>query len=161
MPTQPHHQTDPSAEVPDLDAFIGYNLKRAYILVETDFRAAMGDEGLSPRVFSALSFIVQFPNITQSELARQLGVERSGLVAIVDELEMRGFLTRALVPGDRRVQALIPTAAGRAAHGRALDKVRAHEERFFAGFTEEERQTLLALLLKTRAIAEDTGGGTE
>lgn len=142
---------DPSEAAFDLDGFIGYNLKRAYILVQADFRAAMGTEGLSPRVFSALSFVAQFPNITQSELARMLGVERSGLVAIVDELEKRGYLMRVLVPGDRRVQALIPTHQGKAAYRRALRVVRAHEDRFFAHFTQAERQTLLELLRKARA----------
>mgnify|MGYP001602657296 CR=1 FL=1 len=72
---------------PDLDDLVGYNLKRAYVIVQSDFRAALGRDGLSPRVFSALSLVVQFPNITQSELARMLGIERSGLVAIVDDLK--------------------------------------------------------------------------
>ena len=141
----------------DLEGFIGYNLKRAYIAVEADFRAAMEGDGLSPRVFAALSIVVQLPNITQSELARMLGVERSGLVAIVDELEASGYLSRALVPGDRRVQALIPTAAGRAAYEAALRRVKAHEDRFFGAFTDEERQDLLALLRKARAAAPGQG----
>ena len=97
----------------DLEGLIGYNLKRAYVIVSNDFRRSMGTNGFLPRVFSALSLIVHFPNITQSELARKLGLERSGLVAIIDELESRKFVSRQAVPGDRRVQALAPTAAGK------------------------------------------------
>ena len=137
-------------DTPDLEGFIGYNLKRAYVIVQNDFRAALGEDGFAPRVFSALSLVVQFPEITQSELARRLGIERSGLVAIVDDLEKRGMLKRTLVPGDRRVQALVPTAAGQAAYASARETVLAHEARLFAPLTAEERATLVALLHKIR-----------
>lgn len=140
----------PEAGSSDLEHLVGYNLKRAYVAVQTDFREAFGQDGLAPRVFSALSLINEHPNITQSELARRLGIERSGLVAIVDELEGRGYLARTSVPGDRRVQALVPTEAGRSAYADAVTTVRAHEDRMFSVLSAEERQTLLRLLKKIR-----------
>ena len=148
---------DPLAgpEQPQLDGLIGYNIKRAYVVIQADFRAALGDGGLSPRVYSALSLVVQFPQITQSALARHLGIERSGLVAIVDDLEGRGYLARTTVPEDRRVQALVATEAGCAALDAATALVRAHEERLFGQFAPEERAVLLALLRRIRAVGED------
>ena len=137
--------------VSDLEDLVGYNLKRAYLTVQTDFRAALGEDGLSPRHFSALALVVGFPHITQSALARKLGIERSGLVAIVDDLERSAYLGRAPVPGDRRVQALVPTAAGEAAYGEALRKVRAHEACLLGDMTEEEQATLIRLLRQIRA----------
>ncbi len=136
----------------DLEELIGYNLKRAYVIVQADFRASLGKDGLAPRVFSALSLVVQFPHTTQSALARMLDIERSGLVAIVDELEERGYLARTAVPGDRRVQALVPTTAGRHAYADIIAKVHAHEERLFSGMTRSERQSLLDLLKKFRDL---------
>lgn len=141
---------DFDVESSDLEDLIGYNLKRAYVIVQSDFRDALGKDGLSARVFSALSLTVEYPNITQSELARMMGIERSGLVAIVDELEERGYLQRAPVPGDRRVQALVPTDGGRQAYAAAIEVVRTHEHRLFEGMTEEEKSTLLTLLKKIR-----------
>ncbi len=138
------------AEASDLEDLIGYNLKRAYVIVRTDFRAALGSDGFSARVFSALSLTVKYPNITQSELARMMGIERSGLVAIVDELESKDYLHRAPVPGDRRVQALVPTLAGKRAYDAAIKAVRAHEDRLFSDMTDEEKETLLGLLKKIR-----------
>lgn len=138
------------AEASDLEALIGYNLKRAYMIVQADFRAAVGEDGLSPRMFSALSLTVRFPNVTQSELAKMLGIERSGLVAIVDALEEKKYLSRAAVPGDRRVQALVPTARGTKAYHDAMDAVKAHEDRLFSDMTDAEKQTLQALLKKIR-----------
>lgn len=134
----------------ELDVFVGYNLKRAYVIVQQDFRKALGEDGLAPRVFSALSLVVQFPNITQSELARLLGIERSGLVAIVDELEQRGYLLRTTVQGDRRVQALVPTEAGQQANASAHERVRAHEDALLSNLSAEEKGTLLRLLKKIR-----------
>ena len=83
-------------ETADLESLIGYNLKRAYMIVQNDFRSTLGNDGMAARVFSALSLAVQTPNITQSELARTLGIDRSGLVAIVDELEERGYVSRVI-----------------------------------------------------------------
>lgn len=142
------------SEIPDLEGLIGYNLKRAYMIVQADFRRTLGEDGFSPREFSALSLVVQFPNVTQTGLARMLGIERSGLVAIVDELQRRGLITRGEVPGDRRVQALLPTKAGTKALAEANAAVHHHEEQVFTNFSKAERQTLMALLQKIRAIEE-------
>ncbi len=143
-------QADTEMDVSDLEDLIGYNLKRAYVIVQAHFRDALGNDGLSPRVFTALSLTVKFPNITQSELARMMGIERSGLVAIVDELEDRNYLRRAAVPGDRRVQALVPTDGGRRAYADAILLVRAHEDELFADMPAENKATLLSLLRKIR-----------
>ncbi len=140
---------DPS-DASDLEDLIGYNLKRAYVIMQMDFRATLGSDGLSPRTFAALSLTVRFPNITQSELARMLGIERSGLVAIIDDLEDKEYLSRVAVPTDRRVQALVPTEAGVQAYADALAAVKRHEDRMFADMSLEERATLLTLLRKIR-----------
>jgi DNA-binding MarR family transcriptional regulator len=138
----------------DLEQLMGYNLKRAYVIMQADFRDALGQDGLAQRVFSALSLVVQFPQISQSRLARKLGVERSGLVAIIDDLEQLGYLLRATVPGDRRVQALVPTDAGRKAYGAAMATVRTHEDALLSELTAAEKQTLIGLLQKIRHRGE-------
>lgn len=140
----------PPVENPDLEDLVGYNLKRAYMTVQSDFRKTLGKDGLSARSFSALSLIVQNPEVTQSELSRLLGIERSGLVAIVDDLEARKYISRTKVPGDRRVQALVPMKAGTNAYAKALTKVRAHESTLLSGLKDTEKKTLLKLLKKVR-----------
>lgn len=150
--TEPGH--DGVDETPALEGFVGYNLKRAYVAVNEDFKKAIGQDGPPPRVFSALSMVVQYPNITQSAVARLLGIERSGLVAMIDHLEALGHVVRASVPGDRRSQALVPTQTGRDAFLEAQKSIRAHEDRFFADFTQDEKDTLMALLRKVRAVEE-------
>jgi len=138
-----------------LEGFIGYNLKRAYMLFQSDFRESVGEDGLTPRSFSALSLVVESPGITQSELSRYLGIERSGLVALVDDLEKRGLLQRVPVPGDRRVQALEGTRRGQEAHERMMEAARRHEDRVLSPLDGGERETLLRLLRKLRSRDED------
>ncbi len=154
--TRQNPTPDPELDIPqpELEGFIGYNLKRAYVIIQADFRRVLGDDGFSPRAFSALSLVVQYPNITQTGLAKMLGIERSGLVAIIDDLERRGLVRRTHVPSDRRVQALLPTKAGIKAMADATEAVRAHEDALFANFSPDERATLMALLLRIRALGE-------
>lgn len=147
-------KTDTDDAHGDLDGLVGYNLKRAYVVFSTDFRRALGDGGFAPRVFSALALIVQFPQITQSALARKLGIERSGLVAIIDDLESRGLVARQPVPGDRRAQALAPTEAGVVAYQDARLAVRQHEANLLSHLTPHETETLIGLLQKIRKIGD-------
>ena len=139
-----------------LEDLVGYNLKRAYVVLQADYRATIAADGLSPRVFAALAMVIDRPGITQSALARQLGIERSGLVAIIDSLQDRRYLTRAAVPGDRRVQALYPTPEGENACSAALRDIQSHEARMLEMLTADEQADLLHLLRKIRAGAENS-----
>ena len=141
--------------LPELETLVGYNLKRAYMIMQADFRAVMADRNMSPRVFSALTLVVNIPDITQSEVSRRLGIERSGLVAIVDALEGDGYLRRVPVPTDRRVQALRPTSKGVAVYEDAAALVRAHEDRMLSGLTAAERDQLITFLHKIRETEEE------
>ncbi len=143
------------SEFATLDSLIGYNLKRVYMIFQADFRRTLGKEGLSPRCYSALSLAVQHTDITQSELARELGIERSGLVAIVDELEGLGLLSRVPVPGDRRVQALSPTRKGQKLFAEISRRVSQHEERLLSTLSVEERKGLVSVLKKLRKAYEE------
>ena len=129
-----------------LSGIVGYNLKRAYIAFADDFKATEALDGISARLFAALCLIADFPNINQSELARKLGIERSGMVKLIDQLEDKGFIQRVAVAGDRRAYALVATADGRLACSRYKQAVEQHEAKLLAGFTSSERQLLLDFL---------------
>jgi DNA-binding MarR family transcriptional regulator len=134
----------------DLEHLLGYNLKRVYIIFVDAFRRAQADSGLSTRSFSTLALIVAAPGITQSEIARKLGIERSGLVAIIDDLQQRGYAMRVAVEGDRRVQALSPTGAGIQAFQSARDRLKVEEDSLISALSETERAQFRSLLMKIR-----------
>ncbi len=124
-------KADVSAEtdVGVLSSFIGYAMKRAYMTIHGDFLASFEHLGLRSGTFSALSIIVDNPDISQSQLARALAIERSGVVLIVDHLEGRELIGRHRVPGDRRAYALRATLAGCCLRDEAVEAIRKHEAR--------------------------------
>ncbi|QYZ69615.1 MarR family winged helix-turn-helix transcriptional regulator [Neotabrizicola shimadae] len=137
----------------DLSVFLGYEMKRALSLIQADLARVLGELGLRAVSFSALTVIVQTPGLTQSALADALQIERSNLVTLIDELSERNLIVRAPVAGDRRRHALMPTAEGQRLARVAGAAVAAHEDRLFAGLTEEERRELQRLLAKFRRTA--------
>lgn len=144
----------PLEDESDIECLLGYNLKRAYMIVRDDYRKQVEQSVLSPRAFSVLTLIVESSGLTQSAVARQLGIERSGLVAIIDDLEARGLAERRAVPGDRRAQALMATEAGHDLHAQILARVHAHERALLASLDPAEQTQLLTLLRKFRSAHE-------
>jgi DNA-binding MarR family transcriptional regulator len=129
-----------------LRRFTGYRLKRAYIAIQADFLATLAEFELRATTFFALSLIVEEPDMTQSQLAAALSIERSGVVLIVDELENRDLIIRNKVPEDRRTYALRATLAGVRMQAQAAGKVVAHEDRMLARLTDAQRSGLLKAL---------------
>jgi DNA-binding MarR family transcriptional regulator len=62
--------------------------------------------------FTSLALIAANPGCSQKDLAREGGLDKSSLVAIVDELEKRGLAIRAKSPTDRRRSSLFLTPEG-------------------------------------------------
>jgi DNA-binding MarR family transcriptional regulator len=79
------------------------------------FLEALAPLGLRPKQFALLNHVALAEGSSQRELGRRLGLDPSGLVGSIDELERRGLLERRAHPGDRRRHALHLTADGRAA----------------------------------------------
>lgn len=129
-----------------LRGLVGYNLKRAYITVRNDFLSSMEEYDLRATTFSALMLIVDRPDMTQSQLAEALSVERSGVVVVVDELENRDLITRNRVEGDRRTYALRATLAGVQFSRKVMKAAEQHEEKLLSKMTEKQRTTLIELL---------------
>ncbi len=67
--------------------------------------------GLKTGAFSTLALIAANPGCSQTELARTLGMDKSAVVPIIDELEARGLARRVRAPDDRRRHALVATEA--------------------------------------------------
>ena len=98
--------------------------------------------------------VVENPDISQSSIARALGIERSGVVVIVDELEGRDLISRSSVEGDRRSYALRATLKGRRLYAKALERNHQSEDELLAGFSDEERNQLLAFLRRIHDVSE-------
>jgi len=130
----------------NLRQFAGYEMKLAYLLIHEDMMRILKPTGLRIVTFSALGIVVENPDISQTQLAQALQIERSGVVVIVDELENADLISRNKVEGDRRSYALRATLKGRNLWSRTEKRVHEHEDRILSGLTTSERETLKKLL---------------
>jgi DNA-binding MarR family transcriptional regulator len=86
--------------------------------------------------------------LSQTTLARALGIDRSTLVPILDRLQSRGLLARHRSPTDGRTHALALTIQGTKALARFTRLVASHEKRIASGLSASETQALIGLLDK-------------
>ena len=131
-----------------LPTLIGYNLRRAQISVFSDFEKTMKNVGITPGQFGVITLISANTGITQSALARAVGIERSTMVAVIDALEERNLLERHPSPIDRRSNALVLSSKGADLFKILKPMVLDHEERIAVDISSEEKTQLLQLLSK-------------
>jgi DNA-binding MarR family transcriptional regulator len=142
-----------------LDELVGYHLRRAQSRVFDDFLATVGGDGVTPGQFGVLVLIEANPGLSQSALAKALGIERSTMVAVIDRLERQGLVRRDPSASDRRSYALAVTAAGDRLLARLWPRVREHERRIAAGLDAGEQAVLIGLLRRIGGGQADGGGG--
>ena len=87
----------------------------------TEMTAALQDIGLTPRAHSVLLTALQ-GELTQSEIAQSVGLDKTTMVVTVDELEAAGLAERRPSATDRRARVIAVTKAGerKAAEGRDI-----------------------------------------
>ena len=79
---------------------------------------------LSPQQMISLKMLRNDRPMAMSELAGSLGCDASNVTSIVDRLEARGLVERRSADHDRRVKALVMTAAGVELAGRIHERMR-------------------------------------
>jgi DNA-binding MarR family transcriptional regulator len=84
--------------------------------------------------------------VTRSTATGSLLIDAGNLVALIDGLVKKGLLARTVDPKDRRARSLMITPAGRAQLSKTLKLIGKLEARMLAGFSQQERDTLLSLL---------------
>lgn len=131
-----------------LGELIGYRLRRASAVMMADLARVLAPLGLRMITYSALRVVCARPGLTQAALAEGLDIERSNLVAILDEMEVADWIERAPAAGDRRAHALRVTDTGARLLEEASGVVAAHEARMTAGLSEEECAALRAALMR-------------
>lgn len=131
-----------------LQSSIGFNLKRVYVAAYEDLKRRIADDRLTPQMLSVLTLIEENPGASQSALARALGIERSGMVVIIDHLSKRELVIRRVSEKDRRKSIIDLTCSGQDVLHRARQQAAQHEDEFFALLNDHERTSLIALLQK-------------
>ena len=140
-----------------LRQFLGYNLKRLFNVVNADLARTLEPFELRMLTYTALVLIRDNSGLKQSDLARAMDVERSNMVAILDELERLCLIRRESVPRDRRSHALVVTETGTRTCDRAVAAVLAHEAELFAALPTDAQIALQTLLSNAHDVAMQGG----
>jgi DNA-binding MarR family transcriptional regulator len=118
-----------SGGVDELDRDLGWMLGavfRAYVKAADH---ALHDLPGGPRGHQVLTAAVADPPRNQGAIAEELGVDRTVLTYLIDDLEQLDLVTRRPDPADRRSRLVVATEKGRATwqqHRDALRRVEAH-----------------------------------
>jgi DNA-binding MarR family transcriptional regulator len=109
---------------------------------------ALDAEDARPYHFRLLASLREFGSVSQVELGRHANLDRSDVVAVVDELVDRGFVERSADPVDRRRNIISITPAG-TAHFRKLDKViMGVQDELLSPLSAAQRDQLIRLLAR-------------
>ncbi|CAN5277372.1 hypothetical protein BH10PSE1_BH10PSE1_05310 [soil metagenome] len=105
---------------------------------------------------SVLLMIEANPGVTQSELARELGIKRANMAPLAAQFAERGLIDRQATDG--RSHGLHLTLNGRSLAADAWRSVAANEAQFMASLARGDRQALNRLLgrLRTRQPSAET-----
>jgi DNA-binding MarR family transcriptional regulator len=109
---------------------------------------------LHPRHFGLLSHLAAAEGQSQQALSIALGIHRSAVVALVDDLEQRGLAERRRDPNDRRAYTLYLTPPGRELLAELERDADEREAELLTALNASERSRLISLLQR---VAESQG----
>jgi DNA-binding MarR family transcriptional regulator len=141
------------APLPALADRLGYLLKHAQLRLAELGRAALAPFGISGRELAVLIAIDDRTSQSQQEVARRMAVDRTTMVALIDDLEDKGLVQRQQDPDDRRKNVVVLTDAGRTTLRRATAATREAERRLLGSLSDDE-SALLKKALQAIAFPE-------
>ena len=109
--------------------------------------------GLNVKLCGVLNLLAEGP-ISQVELGDQLGIDRTTIVELIDELEGQGAVERRRNASDRRFYALSLTPKGRTIQKRASRAFDGAADEFFGALKPAERQLLQEMLQRLIRTAD-------
>ena len=124
----------------------GFLVGKVHELARDRFEQALAPLGLKARHYGVLAALAEHSPVAQNALGDRLNIDRSTMVAVIDELERSGRVIRRRNPQDRRAYQLQLTGAGRAALREAVQVVDRVQDEVFAPLGRDQRGQLHAML---------------
>ncbi|NMO54950.1 MarR family transcriptional regulator [Actinoplanes sp. TBRC 11911] len=139
-----------SADTPQLHDRLGYLLKHAQLRLAEHAGPALAPLGVTGRDLAVLTVLDTAVPLAQQQAASRLGIDRTTMVELVDQLEGRGLVARGPDPADRRRNLVQLTGEGRRVLTDGARATRAAESTFLAALdpaaAEQFRKSLKLLL---------------
>lgn len=137
-----------------LENALGFNLRLAQ---EASFRAfahRVGDSNLKPRRYALLALIDENPGLTQAELGRASGRDKSTISPALRDLLRRKLVKRHAVAYDKRVYTLSLTPKGKAVLRSLVRAAEQHDRLIEKSIGVENRAAFLQMLQSLAAAAQ-------
>jgi MarR family transcriptional regulator, organic hydroperoxide resistance regulator len=142
---------------PSVDSEVTWLLHRA----AQRMRGATGEHankhGIQLRDYIVLSALEMTPNLTQVELGKALGLDRTTLMSQLDRLERMGLVVRRSDPRDRRARIPEITKAGNTLRAKVASDCASAEAAVLNTFSQDQVQTFRRMLFEIIGDSEDRG----
>ena len=130
-----------------LSGDLGWALGVVFRSYVTAANAALADLPGGPRGYQVLAAATRGEPGSQLELAQHLGIDRTVMTYLLDDLEGAGLIERRPDPADRRARRIAATPPGRDLLGVLDRRLRAAEQQVLAGLDSgDDRRAFRALL---------------
>jgi DNA-binding MarR family transcriptional regulator len=157
MAAAPVPTTDDAAHVCDLLADdLGWALGAVFRSYAKAATSVFVDLPGGPRGYQVLAAATSDALGTQLALANQLGIDRTVMTYLLDDLERAGLIERRPDPSDRRVRRIAVTDQGRELIAEYDRRLKETEDRLLAVLGEPDRTTFRTLL---RRLAMQVAAG--
>lgn len=131
-----------------LEQLLGYNARRAALVIIERFIQEMAPFDLRPVDFSVMSVILHNPGVTSRQLCATLSILPPNLVGLIKTLEQRGLIERQPHPSDGRALGLHATAKGQSLMKEAEQVALQLEQQSAHRLSAQEQTQLIELLQK-------------
>ena len=135
---------DKKKGLPALEKSPSHLLHRALQLALDIYADEQGEGGVTQRQYAVLAAVEAYEGLTQTDLVRTTGIDRSTLADMVARMIVKGLLERQRSASDARANAVSLTQAGRAALAEAKPKMAAADARLLRLLSSAKREALTA-----------------
>jgi DNA-binding MarR family transcriptional regulator len=124
-------------------------------------RSATGEQaekhGIQLRDYIVLSALDKTPNLTQAELGKALGLDKTTLMSQLDRLERMGLVVRRSDQRDRRARIPEITETGNALRAKVASSCDSVETAVLNSFSQDQVQVFRHMLSEIIGDSEDRG----
>ncbi len=141
---------------------MGFLLNKGAQKIRDAYQEALEPLGIDGKQYGVLLVLSSKGPVSQHEIGLCTRIDRTTMVAIIDDLEQKGLVERQEHPTDRRTHALVITAKGKEVIPKAHKLGEAADKKFLAGLSAREQKEVLQLLKKLvlSHLAVDANRGT-
>ena len=135
---------DKKKGLPALEKSPSHLLHRALQLALDIYADEQGEGGVTQRQYAVLAAVEAYEGLTQTDLVRTTGIDRSTLADMVARMIVKGLLERQRSTADARANAVSLTQAGRVALAEAKPRMAAADARLLRLLSSAKREALTA-----------------